>query len=131
MSEVCRVEVRWDPNRTTPNRTSRLHWGPMTRLKDRAKQEAWLAWLAAGRPEASGPVRLSLVVRRGRVMDEDNIWSGLKWCRDQLFNRRKHGYGITPDDGPQWVRLGEIRQETGRRWVGEEHVVLIVETLEP
>lgn len=131
MSEICRITVLWDPNLTTPNRTSRIHWGQMTKLKNRSKEAAKLGWLASGSPEAAGPVQVSMIVRRERVMDEDNIISGLKWVRDTLFNGRKNGYGVTPDDSPQHLRLGEIRQETGKRWVGAAEVVFIVTEAAP
>lgn len=34
---------------------------------------------------------------------------------------------ITPDDGPKWLTLGEVRVESGKRWADAPEVEFIVE----
>lgn len=63
-------------------------------------------WQAAGRPTASGPVRVSVIYRRCNPLDQANVWDGLKAAMDGLFNQ-----ALTPNDSDQWVHLGEVRFE--------------------
>lgn len=123
--EVCRITIPVDPNYTSPNRSGGRHWSTQGKRKEIAYNAAFSCWHNAGRPKATGPVRYHLIVRRGRVMDEDNIHSGLKACRDALFN-----HAITPSDSAKWVTIGSITQETGKQYGKRPEVVFIVETIE-
>ena len=127
MSEPIRIVVKVDPSRTSLNQ--RLHWRARKQRNDYAKEAARLAYAVAGRPTASGPVRVSVVVRRGRVIDRDNARSGLKAVFDSLFCAKRNGEGITPDDGPQWVHEGPLTFECGAVWRGREEVELLIEEM--
>lgn len=126
-----RIVVEMDPSRTSLNQ--RLHWRERARRNAVVKLAAMCAWAHAGRPEASRRVRVSIVCRRGRALDADNVITGCKPALDALFAvRRRKGLPVepglmTPDDGPEWVELGEVWQETGARWRGRPEVEFIVE----
>lgn len=92
------------------------------RRKEKAKEAALWAWHDAGRPRARCPVKVTLIVRRQRVMDDDNVYRGLKHVRDALFNG-----AITKSDSPKFFGYAGIRFETGKHWKGHEEVVFIVE----
>lgn len=124
-SPEIRITIPGDPYLTSQNRVVRYrHWGARKRLYSEARQKARACWLAAGKPTAPGKVRVSVLVRRGKVLDESNVWSGLKPWLDGLFVE-----GITPDDSPRYVQLGEIRQETGQAWCHRPEVQFLIEVL--
>jgi len=59
-------------------------------------------------------------------MDPDNAMACIKACVDGLFCRNRNGYGVTPDDSCHWLSWGEVRQETGKRFVGAEQVEFVI-----
>lgn len=113
------IVVPTDVGRCSPN--LRLCWQERSRRAKAARVSALLAWRMAGEPVAPGPVTVDLTIRRGRVMDQDNALSAFKPGLDSLFNG-----AITPNDSPRWVEYGRIRQETGRQWRDNPHVVVTV-----
>jgi hypothetical protein len=115
------ITVAMDPADTSQNQ--RLHWAVLARRKKRHQAAALVAWLAAGRPRLRRKVRVSVIVRRGRKMDDDNIIGGLKAARDFLFG----GGRITPSDSPEWVEMGTVTQQTGIQWRDRAHVVFVIE----
>ena len=121
------IIVPFDPHRTSLNQ--RLHWRERCRRNQAAAEAAHYGWAKAGRPYTERRVRVSVLVRRGRVLDRDNVIAGLKPVADLLFSRR-HGIAMTPDDGPQWVEWGSVEFETGKRWRDRPEVVLVVEEVE-
>lgn len=122
MSEVCRLIIPVDPNDCTPNRRRNLRG--YIRAKKAHKLAAQAIWINAGRPVADGKVRVHAVVRRGRTMDDDNVWAGLKPVRDGLFKN-----AITKDDGRQYVEIGTLQMETGDRWKRCPEVEIVVEAI--
>jgi hypothetical protein len=122
--EIARITVPIDPNATNPNRIG----GANRYVQSRAKRAAWLAarsaWVKAGRPKAFNTVVVHLIVRRLRVMDEQNIWAALKSACDGLFVN-----AICDDDSPKNLRIGHIEQQTGKRFEKNPEVVFIVEEL--
>lgn len=119
MTEICRLIIPVDANTQNPNRRRQLRaW---IRAKTAHKRAAWAVWAQSGKPRASGPVVVSVVIRRGRILDEDNARASLKAIFDALF---KHA--ITPDDSAKWVKLGSLTQETGGRWQCMPEVEIIV-----
>lgn len=128
MTELCRLTIPVDPNLTSLNR--RYHWTRMAKAKKSAYDTARWCWENLRRTDghlfiSPTPVRVSLIVRRGRVIDNDNIVSGMKPIMDALFN-----HAITPSDSAAWVTLGDIKQETGKKYGKNPEVLVIVETLE-
>lgn len=121
-TEIARITVPYDVQRLSPN--LRLHFHERARRTKVARFLARRAWEQAGSPRATGPVRVSLLVRRGRSIDQQNVWCATKSICDGIFCA-----GLTPDDAPEWVTLGTVTQEPGRQWRGREEVVLIVEAL--
>lgn len=122
---LARITVPWDVQRTSPNQ--RQHWRQRAKLTKLARDRARLAWAVAGRPQVPAealPVRVSLIVRRARVIDEDNAISGSKALRDGLFND-----ALTPKDSQQFVKIGSVTFETGREWKGREECIFVVEAL--
>lgn len=135
--ELCRLVVPFDLWCTSPNRTH--YRDPMMnnraarRTKNLLITAARLAWKKAGRPRSEGPVRYSLLIRRGRCFESDNAWSAFKAGRDALFcgiRFADDGGAITPNDNDQWVQMGSLTWETGKAWAGNRaEIVVIVETL--
>jgi hypothetical protein len=82
---------------------------------------ATLAWRLAGCPTMTGPVDVSILVRRGRRLDPDNLLASCKSAIDGLFNG-----AITPVDTERWVRYVSWTQETGREWALRPEVVVRV-----
>lgn len=117
------ITVPFDVGRTSPNR--RMHWAVRAREVKRARLFAESAWRAAGSPTMTEPVDVSLLVRRGRRMDLDNLLASCKGALDGLFNE-----AITPDDSETWVRSLRVAQETGRQWKGAEQLVVTITPVE-
>lgn len=119
MSEVCRLIIPVDANEMNPNRRGKLRdW---IRTKTRHKNAAYAVWLVADRPRSTSPVTVSVTIRRGRLLDEDNARASLKAVFDGLFKG-----GITPDDSPQWVKLGTLTQEIAARWKAKPEIEIVV-----
>lgn len=124
MVEICRLILPLDANQMNPNNRRKLRdW---LRAKKYHKETAHKVWLEAGKPRASGPVTVSVIIRRGRLLDEDNARAGLKACFDSLFKK-----AITPDDSTKWVKLGALTQETGGRWRYAPEIEIVVAIAEP
>lgn len=119
--ELCRVTVPWDPNRLNPNRVSRCHWSVPAQRRTGAREAALIGYRQAGCPEINEPVDVLVTVRRGRALDDDNVWAALKAVRDVLFNR-----ALTPSDAPRWVRYLPLVQESAAKWKGREEVLFVV-----
>ena len=120
MSEVCRLIIPVDANEMNPNKRRRLRdW---ISAKTRHKDTARAVWLMAGRPVTASPVTVSVTIRRGRLLDEDNARASLKAVFDGLFKN-----AITPDDSPQWVKLGTLTQEIAKRWKMKPEIEIVVE----
>jgi hypothetical protein len=122
------ITVAWDPIKTAANKCrmnsvrGSYRWAG---LNSEAKKVARKAWEEAGSPRIDAPVRVGLVVRRGRSMDLANIWGGVKPLLDGLFTN-----AITPDDSLKWVaELGGVRLEVARDFKGAEEVTFIIERL--
>ena len=114
------ITVPFDPSKLSANQ--RLHWGKRRKLALPVRLAAGAAWCAAGRPRANRPVRVSLTIRRDRALDYDNALSGCKVALDELFVGR-----VTRDDGPKYLTIGSITQETGSQWNGREEVSFLIE----
>lgn len=111
------IVVPFDIGCLSPNR--HLHHMERARLTKLARGTARLAWMQAGRPQAPGKVRVSMLVRRGRESDQQNLWSAAKAACDGIFCD-----ALTPDDSPRWVEIGSLKQETGKRWSGNRAEVV-------
>lgn len=75
---------------------------------------------------AAGKVRVSVITRRGRLMDTCNVVGGLKPLLDGIFVK-----AMTPDDSPRWLELGSVRQITGKQWRDMPEVELVIESVTP
>ena len=117
------ITVRFDVGLTSPN--LRLHWAERGRRAWRARALATSAWREAGCPTMTSPVDVSLLVRRARRLDLDNLIASCKGAIDGLFNE-----AITPDDSETWVRSLRVAQETGKQWKGAEEVVVTITPVE-
>lgn len=120
MSEPIRIVVPFDPSRLSANQ--RLHWRERAKRTQAVRVAARYCWALAGEPRAAGKVRVSMVVRRGRKLDEDNAISGSKAVRDALFNG-----AVTPRDSQDWVTLGSIEFQCGKRWERCPEVEFVIE----
>lgn len=119
MSEVCTLIIPLDANEMNPNRRRKLRdW---IRTKTAHKNAARIVWREAGKPVSASPVVVSVTIRRGRLLDEDNARASLKAVFDGLFKQ-----AITPDDSPQWVKLGTLTQEVGKRWKLKPEIEIVV-----
>ena len=125
MSEPLRIVVQFDVNRTSPNRMSGLHWAEKGDLQRIAKELARYCWERAGRPTLAPPVRVDIIVRRGRRMDADNALAGCRGLINGLFKG-----AVTQDDGPDFLQLGTLTQECGKSWKGAPEVEFIISSVE-
>ncbi len=125
MEPMIRLVVEGDVQKWSPNQ--RGHWRVRHARTINAHTRVWFAWRKAGSPKSLVPVRVNVTIYRGRALDADNAVGSLKNLWDRAFcgNRFPDG-AITPDDGPKWVSLGDVRQITGKEWKGREKVVLEV-----
>ena len=94
----------------------------------RAQKLARIEWRRAGQPTLHGRVLVNVHVRRssGALLDEPNIWGGLKGFIDGLFVK-----GITPDDSPRYFKCGEVTQESDPRYIRRELIRFQAVPLEP
>lgn len=122
-TEPIRITVLGDTAPLSANRTRRLHWSALHRLQNLAKLRAHTAWIMARKPSLQGPwpVRVDVIIRRGRKLDRDNAVSSLKATIDGLFKGR-----VTPDDSEAFLDMRMPVQETGARWEGREEVEFVV-----
>jgi hypothetical protein len=67
-------------------------------------------------------INVNVIIRRGRVIDQDNAQACLKSLIDGLFNN-----AVTPNDSRKWVLNYTVNQETGRVWQYQPEVEFIVE----
>lgn len=111
MPEPIRIIVTVDPHVNSPNQ--RRHFHATAKIKATMREAARWAWIGAGKPRATGPVRVTVTVRRGRAIDLDNALAACKPLIDGLFND-----AITPDDSMAWIKGYTIRQEVGKRYAG-------------
>lgn len=102
---MIRIEVPWDPARTSRNTLDGRHWAKKLKAYQAAQQTARWAWIAAGSPRAPGAVRVSLTSHRPRKMDPDGLLAACKPLFDGLFKQ-----AVTPDDSARWIELGEVKQ---------------------
>lgn len=125
MNDPISITVPVDIARTSPNALTRLMWQERGRRKKTAKEAARVVWVCAGRPRVDCPVIVDIVIRRGRKLDADNALAACKPAIDGLFKD-----GLVPDDGPRWLTIGEVRQESGKEWKGRECVEFLVRPAE-
>jgi hypothetical protein len=128
VADTVTLTVKFDPHRLSANQ--RIHWRERAKRAKCAKEAARYAWHCAGSPVIDGPVEVSLLVRRGRVIDPDNALGGMKAAIDSLFNASRNGYGVTPDDSAEFVRWLPVQFETGKEWLGREEVLVTIRPLE-
>ena len=120
MNEICRLIIPVDANDQNPNKRRKLRdW---IRAKMAHKNAAHIVWCEAGKPVSLSPVTVSVTIRRGRLLDEDNARASLKACFDGLFKN-----AITPDDSPKWVKLGTLTQEIAARWKLKPEIEIVVQ----
>ena len=125
MDDEIRIWVRWDINRTSRNRMEGLHWAEKRRLDRAATEAARIAWMIGGSPRIEVPVRVDIVIRRARKLDPDNALSGCRSLINGLFKD-----ALTPDDSPEWLTIGEVRQETAGEHKHRESVEFIIRSKE-
>lgn len=118
-TEPIRITVLGDNAPLSPNALRSLNRYRRAELVRQARHRALVAWLLAGRPMCPGPfpVRVECIIRRTRVMDDDNALGSLKAIRDELFNGL-----VIPKDSVRFLRFEMPTQETGKRWAGVEEV---------
>lgn len=117
--ELCRLIVPVDVNDANPNRLRSLR--QRMRVTKLHRDTARLIWLRAGKPRSTGPVEIDLIVRRGRRLDQLNIWAAMKHVVDGIFVK-----GLTPDDSEKWLRPGKVEQQIERRFTYMPEVEIIV-----
>lgn len=127
---VIALTVPYDLGRLAPN--LRLHPQERKRRERTAAAAARLAYFQAGAPQMDGKVRVTLILRRGRVIDPDGAFAAARSIINALFCRSRQenaGMAITPDDSARFLEFGPLAQETGQRWKRREEVLVLVEAL--
>lgn len=95
------IYLPWDPGIHSANRTRGRHWIARVlagETEDAANAALW-GYRAAGEPKFTQPVDVETLVFRQREMDDDNLLSGLKHCRDALVRLE-----LLPGDESRWWR---------------------------
>jgi hypothetical protein len=107
------ITVDFDLVRCSPNRHQ--CWQVKAQHASAARTAARIAWMQAGEPTLTPPVRVNVIVRRPRPLDQDNAWASAKHLIDGICGSPQRKLpGIVPDDRPRYVRLGELTQITGK-----------------
>lgn len=131
-----RIVVPIDVQETAQNQ--RRHWRGEHKAKQKARRAGYFAWKDAGEVKITVPVRVSLIVRRRRVLDILNIPGASKAILDGVLVGLTLGTGSTrtllpsllPDDSARWVHLGSVEQYTGKQWADCPELELVIEPLE-
>lgn len=123
LTDPIRITVLGDNADLSPNALRSTNRFRRAELVRQARHRAAIAWFLAGKIALQGPfpVRVQAVIRRTRVMDDDNALGSLKAIRDELFNGK-----VTPKDSTRYIRFEMPAQETGARWEGREEVEFVV-----
>ena len=132
MGRVWRFVVPVDPHALSLNQ--RLHWRERARITRAHREQGFYAWWSEGKPRCAGRVRVSLHVRRLRVIDADAVRTGAKALLDGLLVGLPTTLFPEPsllgDDSPARVEEGAITWETGKTWRLRPQVVVTVEELQ-
>lgn len=88
---------------------------------ERAQHLARREWVREGQPTVSGKVRVDVHIARTRMLDEGNIWWGMAGFLDGLFIK-----GVTRDDSPRYVKLGDVTQHIDSHLKGREYIRVVV-----
>jgi hypothetical protein len=124
MYELIRIVVPRDILPLAQNQSEFRHAGTNTRLRKGSARDAYNCWVAAGKPTTlpeHWPVKLDIIVRRGRRVDHFNVHGACKWMVDALFKD-----AITPDDRPRFLEAGEISQQVAQIYADRPEVVFVV-----
>jgi hypothetical protein len=94
---MTRFRIPWVP--PSNNRALRMHW---TKRDELVRVAATHVLAVAGRPSTPewARVRVRIVMRRRRPMDQDNAYGAVKPLVDALV---RLGYAV--DDSRRWMRL--------------------------
>lgn len=104
----------------SPN--TRLNWRVRAQRTKLWREKVTLAWLHSGRWLFKTPVNVTIIVRRGRIVDTDNLQSACKSVRDGLWGE---GCMLHADD-KRYIASYEVVQETGRQWREAPEVEILV-----
>lgn len=122
MGKEFQFVVPGDVNNLSANR-ARMNKHKRHRLVKEWQQKAWLAWSAAGAVSFKGKVHLSFLIRRGRLMDVENVMPALKALVDGV---KGHGW-LLVDDSPNYVEWGGVGFITGKEFALRPEVRVIVQ----
>jgi hypothetical protein len=111
MNETIIITIPIDTGNLSPNKTRGLHWSKLVKLKQKVAMAVLVGWSKAGKPKLDCPVNVSIVARRARTMDEDNLIASMKMLQDLLFKD-----AVTKDDSPEWVKISGVSQEINRKY---------------
>lgn len=125
------IVVPVDVQRFSQNQR-KADWRGWSSLKKEARDAGRVAWIRAGRPQVNPPAVLHITTHRARWLDYWNIpgacksiIDGMCWDIDPL-TRKRFGL-ILPDDGPQYLLPGRIRQIVKPAAKGRELVQFLFE----
>lgn len=129
----------WDPAKSSPNKLRRLNHFAQAQVRKAARAAGYAAWQGAGSPRETRMVVVSVLVRRGRKMDQLNLWGCLKEILDGALVGRFHGRAedrifypaMLPDDSERFATVGDVGQQTGPEWDDDPHVVLFARLADP
>jgi hypothetical protein len=121
---VCRLILPIDVGPMSPNRTLGRHWSYREKHKKAAENTAYAIWHKAGKVRANGPVVVTYIIHRPRLLDGDNALAACKNVGDSLFKGR-----ITPDDSPEWVTFNPVLQIVRPKWAQPPSLEVLVEEI--
>lgn len=117
-------------------------WRIQHSSNEKAKRLGRKAWRDAGSPTFDRQVRISVLIRRTRRIDELNIPGACKhfldgFCRGRKISKDKTTKkmvsqripSMIPDDNTKWARWGTFEQEIKPYYEEAEEIVFIVEPI--
>ena len=119
--ETVELVIHTDIKRFCKNESGGIH---DARGKYKAAKEwGYVTWLEAGSPTFKRKVRLDVIIVRssGRMIDEPNIWWGMGGFIDGALSGN-----MLVSDGPKWLKCGEITQHSGKQYLGQECIRMVL-----
>lgn len=124
------ITVKWDAAATSQNKLRGMGTWQMVAAIREAREAGFRGWIDSGKPVWREQVAVDIIVRKAREMDEANLCGACKAAMDGVFVGRQYGRiflpAALPDDSPKWLKLGTVRQEVDKRWLGNEEILFIV-----
>lgn len=103
------------------NKFHKRHWSVYSKHKQQWRGRLMVAYEQCGEPHLDRKMRVVFTVYRKRLLDDDNLRSGLKAARDCLIIA-----GFIKDDSPKWG-VFDYHQFTLKESPYDGHPAVVIE----